>query len=40
MRGGDIEKYQLISALILIAPGELDRIALPFQVHELDSFDH
>jgi hypothetical protein len=40
MRGGDIQKDQLIRALLLIASGKLHRIALPLKINELDPLDH
>jgi len=40
MRCCYIQKDQLISTLLLIAAGELHRIALPLQIHEFDALDN
>jgi hypothetical protein len=37
--GSDVQKGQLVGALLVIAPGDLDRIAGVAQVDELDALD-
>jgi hypothetical protein len=40
MRGGDVEEDDLVRPLLLVAHGQLDRVAGVAQVHELDTLDH
>ena len=40
VRGGDVEEDDLVGALVLVARGQLDRVAGVADVHELDALDH
>ena len=40
VRRGDVEEDDLVGALVLVAHGQLDRVAGVAQVHELDALDH
>ena len=38
--GGDVEKGQLVSALLVVATGDFDRVTGVLQRHEIDALDH
>ena len=38
--GGDVEKGELISALLVVAGGNFDRVARVTQFNKIDAFDH
>ena len=38
--GGDVQEGQLVGALRVVAPGQLDRVAGVAQADEVDALDH